>query len=106
MLHITNGESVVQGFREGAIPGSYLSWNDVLHDGAVPALPTLTELSDVCAQVLHRLGAGSYEQVRAGFAARDQALVDSHAHAEIILWFEHDLYDQLHYLNSNPRASV
>src|SRR5205823_3070163 len=98
MLHITNGESVVQGFREGSISGSYLSWNDILHDGAVPAVPTLTELSDVRAQVLGRLGAGSYEQVRAGFAARDQVLADSHTHDEIVLWFEHDLYDQLQLL--------
>jgi len=98
MLHITNGESVVHSFREGAIPGSYLSWNDVLHDGAVPATPTLSELSDIRAQALSQLGAGSYDYIRSGFAARDQALADFHRHDEVILWFEHDLCDQLQLL--------
>jgi hypothetical protein len=98
MLHITNGESVVHSFREGAIPGSYLSWNDVLHDGPVPATSTLSELSDIRAQVLSQLGAGSYDQIRSGFAARDQALADFHQHDEVVLWFEHDLCDQLQLL--------
>ncbi len=95
MLHITNGDSVIDGFRDGRIPGAYLPWRDPLHDGAVPQLPSLEALSDVRAR---RLSQGDYAEVRAGFAERDRALGDFRAHDETVLWFEHDLYDQLQLL--------
>ena len=98
MLHITNGDSVVGTFRQVRFPGAYLPWRDVLHDGPVPQTATLSELSDVRAQALARFGWGGYEEIRAGFASRDKTLEDSGKQDEIILWFEHDLYDQLQLL--------
>jgi len=95
MLHITNGDSVVGTFRQVKFPGAYLSWLDVLHDGPVPQTATLSELSDVRAQALAGFGGGSYEKIRAGFAARDQTLENFRQHEEVVLWFEHDLFDQL-----------
>jgi hypothetical protein len=95
MLHITNGDSVVGTFRDARFPGAYLSWLDVLHDGPVPHTETLDELSDVRAQALSGFGWGAYEKLRAGFAARDRALAGFHQHEEVVLWFEHDLFDQL-----------
>ena len=104
MLHVTNGDAVVAGFREGGIPGVYLPWRDVLHDGAVPQCDSLEGLSDVRARELLRIGLGSsgndadYERMRAGFAERDAALSAFRDHDEVVLWFEHDLYDQLQLL--------
>src|ERR1051326_7758730 len=96
MLHITNGDSVVGTFRQVRFPGVYLPWRDVLHDGPVPQTLTLSELSDIRAQALAGFGwDDSYEKMRAGFAARDQALENFRQHEEVVLWFEHDLYDQL-----------
>jgi hypothetical protein len=95
MLHITNGDSVVGTFRQVKFPGAYLSWLDVLHDGPVPQTATLNELSDIRAQALAGFGWGSYEKIRADFAARDRALEDFRRHEEVVLWFEHDLFDQL-----------
>lgn len=98
MLHITNGDSVVGTFRQVRFPGTYLPWRDVLHDGPVPQTATLSELSDVRAQALAGFGWGNYEEMRSGFAARDKVLEDSGKQDEIVLWFEHDLYDQLQLL--------
>jgi len=98
MLHITNGDSVVGTFRQVRFPGAYLAWRDVLHDGPVPETSTLSELSDVRARALASFGCGDYENLRAGFAQRDRALELSPKHEEIVLWFEHDLYDQLQLL--------
>ncbi len=98
MLHITNGDSVVGTFRQVRFPGSYLSWLDVLHDGPVPQTATLSELSDVRARALASFGWDDYEKIRAGFAVRDKVLEESGKHEEIVLWFEHDLYDQLQLL--------
>jgi len=95
MLHITNGESVIHSFRASSITGSYLSWMDVLHDGPVPYTSTLEALSDLRAQALQKFGWGSYDEIRSAFAARDRALLDFQRHDEVVLWFEHDLFDQL-----------
>jgi len=97
MLHVTNGDSVVASFREGQIEGAYLPWRDVLHDGPVPRSPSLEALSDVRARVIAGPG-GAYPEVRRAFAERDRALAGFRSHDETVLWFEHDLYDQLQLL--------
>jgi hypothetical protein len=95
MLHITNGESVTGTFRQVRFPGTYLAWKDVLHDGPVPSTSTLSELSDVRARALTQFGWGNYAQIRSGFAVRDHMLEDFRKHEDVVLWFEHDLLDQL-----------
>ena len=101
MLHITNGDSVIESFRDAGIPGVYLPWRDVLHDGAVPQRDTLEALSDVRARELTRIGFGNEEDhasLRAEFAKRDATVAAFREHDETVLWFEHDLYDQLQLL--------
>jgi uncharacterized protein DUF1835 len=98
MLHITNGDSVTGTFQQVKLPGSYLSWRDVLHDGPVPQTETLNELSDVRAHTLAGFGWGDYEELRADFARRDRALEAFRGNQDVVLWFEHDLYDQLQLL--------
>jgi len=99
MLHVTNGDSVINSFNEGRIPGTYLAWKDVLHDGPMPRRNSLEAESDVRAAYHAGQSSGpEYERHRAGFAERDGTLASFSAHDEIVLWFEHDLYDQLQLL--------
>jgi hypothetical protein len=98
MLHIANGDSVTGTFRQVRFPGTYLAWKDSLHDGPVPQTETLSDLSDVRAQALAGFGWGAYEPLRADFASRDRTLQDFRKHQDVVLWFEHDLYDQLQLL--------
>src|SRR5438552_9020952 len=95
MLHINNGESVVEGFRQGGVPGLYLSWIDVLHEGPVPLCSTLEELSRIRARFIADIGWDAHERALAAFDARDRILQSFREHEEIVLWFEHDLFDQL-----------
>jgi hypothetical protein len=95
MLHITNGESAVAGLKSGGVPGVFLSWDDPLHDGPVPAAPSLTALSDIRARALVDFGWGGADETRRRFAERDRTLEQFRCHDETVLWFEHDLYDQL-----------
>jgi hypothetical protein len=95
LLHITNGDSVLNTFRQVRFPGRYLAWQDVLHDGPVPQTESLADLSDIRARALATFGSGDYETLRAGFAERDRTLEDFRKFEEVVLWFEHDLYDQL-----------
>jgi hypothetical protein len=95
MLHITNGDSAADRIRAAGIAGTILPWRDVLHEGPVPGGLPLERLSAVRADYIASLGWGSKEELHREFAERDRALMTSVHHDEVVLWFEHDLYDQL-----------
>jgi hypothetical protein len=94
MLHVTNGDTAVHIMKAAAIGGEMLPWRDVLHEGPVPAGLTLQQLSERRAQFIAGQGWGS-SGVLPSFRARDETLSRFAEHDEVVLWFEHDLYDQL-----------
>jgi hypothetical protein len=95
VLNITNGNSAVKIMRQANIPGTFLSWDDVLHDGPVPAGLLLEELSKVRAQFIVECGWGDIQNISNSFSERDRKLKSCNENEKIILWYEHDLYDQL-----------
>jgi hypothetical protein len=91
MLHITDGASV--SLRNTRLGGTVIYWNDVLHEGPVPAGMSLDELTRVRERFI-----AAYFGLRQGevsFAERNAAMRGCANEDEVILWFEHDLYDQL-----------
>ncbi len=98
MLHITNGDSTAISLRRSGMPGVFLAWRDVMHDGPVPAGLSLQQLSEVRARFLAERGWSSYEDAMEEFRARDSILERFRNEQEVVLWFEHDLYDQLQLL--------
>lgn len=98
MLHITNGDIAVERMREGRLAGTYLPWRDMLHEGPVPYTRSLTELSAVRARYLADSGYGNEQYIREQFKERDSRLMASSEEDEIVLWFEHDLFDLLQVL--------
>jgi hypothetical protein len=95
MLHVTNGDAAVDPIRAAGVEGGVLPWRDVLHEGPVPGGLPLPRLSEVRADYIASLGWGPADEVRRQFAGRDQAIVAAGGEDEVVLWFEHDLYDQL-----------
>jgi hypothetical protein len=91
MLHITNGESV--SIPQTGLPGQVVYWNDILHDGPVPGGLALPELSLVRERFIADFFGLPLSEV--SFARRDEAITHFRDHTEVVLWFEHDLYDQL-----------
>lgn len=103
-LHVTNGESAGTTLRQTSLGGSVLSWEDVLTEGPVPALPS-AELRRVRARFLSDGGWGGMQTILDGLEQRD--LLFEHALRErrpLVLWFEHDLHDQLQLLQILARA--
>jgi hypothetical protein len=98
ILNITNGDSAVAVMKTAGIPGRLLPWRDVLHDGPVPANLSLEKLSEVRAGFIVVQGWGDSNAVRNSFAERDKELQSYRNYSKVILWFEHDLYDQLQLL--------
>lgn len=109
MLHLTNGESAGESLRRSGVPGRVISWRDVLHEGPVPAGLTLEGMSDVRARFLAHWDPTSFPAISASFDERDGALRSAR---HVVLWFEHDLYDQLQLLqilaalSDEPGAAV
>ena len=94
LLHITNGESVIHSFRQVQLEGDYLSWADLLYEGPVPQ-PTLDELSPTRARFIADMGWQGFEEALARLSRRDETLRSFRRYDEVVLWFEHDLTDQL-----------
>ncbi len=95
VLNITNGYSAVAVMKEAGITGDFLPWRDVLHEGPVPGGLCLDALSEIRAEYIAEMGWAPFEQVLASFRSRDMQLQRFAYYKRIVLWFEHDLYDQL-----------
>jgi hypothetical protein len=95
MLHVTNGDSTRLGLERAGVPGDFVSWPDVLHEGPTPAGLSPDEWRRVRVQFLASRGYGSEAEIAQRYAADDEAMERWREHDEVVLWFEHDLYDQL-----------
>lgn len=94
----TNGDSAVPLIKQAGIQGKVVPWRDALHEGPVPGGLSLDELRPVRAAFLAHPGWRPYDMTLMELAERDEALARAFDGDEVILWFEHDLYDQLQLL--------
>ena len=93
---MTNGGIAAERIRQAAVEGEIVPWQDVLHDGPVPHGLDDDALREARARFIAGEQWGALEEVRAELAARDAALEGTVG--PVVLWFEHDLYDQLQLL--------
>ena len=96
-LHVANGTSTTDTIHAAGIPGATSIWADPLHEGPVPARLTDEELLDVRARHLagdDRSGNALVETI-AELRRWRQAIDDQASYDELVLWYEHDLFDQL-----------
>jgi len=98
ILNIVNGDAVIKIMKAANIDGDFLPWNDFLHEGPVPQNFSLDKLSKIRAHFIEEQGFGKLEEIRKSFKERDTALKNHAKYMKVILWFEHDLYDQLQLL--------
>src|SRR5919199_2861825 len=92
-LHVTNGESLGSTLRATSLEGVVLSWEDVLHVGPLAFDPEASRA--LRARFLAEQGWGTEEAIGTELARRDDLLERAE---RIVLWFEHDLVDQLQLL--------
>ena len=93
-LNITNGDHAGDKLRT-ILDGPVITAADVLHEGPCPPVDG-DAWHDVRARFLSDGSDASYQEIKQGLAATDRRIVDACArHEAIVLWFEHDLFDQL-----------
>ncbi len=95
MLHIVNGDSTRVGLERSKVPGTFVSWSDVLHEGPTPAGLSSAQWRRVRVQYLASSGREDRTKIAGQYAREDAAMERWREHEEVIFWFEHDLYDQL-----------
>lgn len=98
MFHITNGDSANDWLAEAGISGEFLSWDDVLHEGPVPAGLDLHELSLIRARFISFCGWATEFEAQTHFQARDARFLAAAESREVVIWNSPELFDQLHLL--------
>jgi len=94
-LHVTNGDSVAVPLRQLSGEGDVRSWNDVYHEGPLRS-GERSRFLDARAEFLSGCGWGEVAAIRDDLAARDAQFTGALQEGRpVVLWFEHDLYDQL-----------
>ncbi|MGH7717857.1 MAG: RNA polymerase sigma factor [Gemmatimonadaceae bacterium] len=95
LLHVLNGDCTADVLRQSDIPGTLAVWADVLHEGPAPAGLSPERWREVRARFIAESGYAAYEDALALHAEWDRGLDTFREHHEVVLWFEHDLFDQL-----------
>ncbi len=95
MLHITNGDAAAEPLRAADLPGEVTIYTDLLHEGPVPAGLDDAALRVVRASFLASQGYASVDEANRQHEAWDRTIAGHLGDEEIVLWFEHDLFDQL-----------
>lgn len=94
MLHIVNGDSVGNMLKQGIVQGDVLVWREIYSAGPIFISPSRSSERALRAEVLERsFGIPSAEYL-AGCEAQEEKLSGFQRYEEVVLWFEHDLFDQ------------
>jgi hypothetical protein len=95
VLHVTNGDCAADQLRESGVPGTVAITADVLHEGPAPGGIPPERWRKIRARYLAESGYDGYEECLASLTAWDRTIEGYASYEEVILWFEHDLFDQL-----------
>jgi hypothetical protein len=96
MLHIHNGDSSANSLKESGIAGQHLAFREALCVGPVPQNLAEDDGLDVRAGFLAGDYAIDFAKCREELVAQQAALAGIPEHEEVVLWFEHDLFCQVH----------
>ncbi|MCE9576209.1 MAG: DUF1835 domain-containing protein [Deltaproteobacteria bacterium] len=95
IVHVVNGEATAAPLAEAELPGEILVWADALDRGPVLPIGDAEHRAARAAYWAQDLGTDA-ASIDRDLAAADAA-IDAIARTaeEIVLWYEHDLFDQL-----------
>ncbi|HET9623749.1 MAG TPA: DUF1835 domain-containing protein [Kofleriaceae bacterium] len=91
IVHVCNGDSTADSLSLADLPGEIRVWADALNQG--PVLPVADDAYWQARAAFHQ--ARGLADAGKKLAAYDQGVDEAARAEELILWFEHDLFDQL-----------
>ncbi|HEV7744942.1 MAG TPA: hypothetical protein VGO56_08090 [Pyrinomonadaceae bacterium] len=96
MLHIHNGDSAANVAKQTALPGEHFAFREALLTGPTPAEFKSNGWRLVRARHLCEAYGVDLKQALNDLRQQDEKLATFREHEEVVLWFEHDLFCQLH----------
>src|SRR5436853_6427400 len=96
MLHIYNGDSTAGTAKEADLPGEHLAWREALVCGPTPGGLSDHDFRQVRARHLSEAYAVNIQDCAKELREQQKALAQFFDHDEVVLWFEHDLFCQVH----------
>lgn len=94
VLNIRCGSDIKDSLEEAGFAGEFLEWGDPVCRGPVPAGLPEDAFRKVRAQYISQWNILSEEDALKRLDSEAAALSDLDRYESILLWFEHDLYDQ------------
>jgi hypothetical protein len=94
-LHVINGSALLEPLRAAGIPGTFVEYSDVLHEGPVMNDDDMAVFLYVRAEFIAECGWGRQADVLRQMQQWQAAITAFRDYDDVILWYEHDLFDQL-----------
>ncbi|WP_337099425.1 DUF1835 domain-containing protein [Paenibacillus sp. YIM B09110] len=94
MLHIVNGDVVGDKLKQGVVQGDVLVWREVYPAGPIFTNPAGVEERAMRARVLQETMEIPASDYIKSCEEQEQRLREYTKYDEVVLWFEHDLFDQ------------
>jgi hypothetical protein len=98
MLHIHNGDSTADTARQSSLAGEHFAFRESLITGPTPSDLSGNEWRKVRAGHLYESYGGNAGECEESLLRQEEKLASFSEHDEVVLWFEHDLFCQLHLL--------
>lgn len=96
ILHIHNGDASAHVAKQSSIPGEHFAWREALIDGPAPVAADEEEWRRVRARHLSDAYGVELAECERESIAQEQKLASFADYEEVVLWFEHDLFCQVH----------
>ena len=98
MLHIHNGDCSADIAKQSSLPGEHVAWRESLITGPTPVGHLGDDWRRLRAQHLSEAYGVELQECEQGLLSQEETLATFGEHDEVVLWFEHDLFCQLHLL--------
>jgi hypothetical protein len=96
MLHIHNGDSAAGSANKADLPGEHLVWREALICGPAPSGLSDDDFWQLRASHLSDAYGVKLQDCEKELRHQQEVLARVYDHEEVVLWFEHDLFCQLH----------
>ena len=96
MLHVHNGDSAADTARASNLHGEHLAWREALVCGPTPSGLTEHAWRDVRGKHLADAYDLKFEDCERNLREQEETLAKFRDHEAVVLWFEHDLFCQVH----------
>lgn len=96
MLHIHNGDSTADTAKQTSLPGEHFAFRESLVTGPSPFGLSGSKWRSVRAAHLSASYGEDLNECEQSLLRQEEKLASFSDHEEVVLWFEHDLFCQLH----------